>query len=167
MICPQSYCSTKILFVSKANTLICIVRDFEPASWRKNSALKKPFSSFVVSLLYQVRTYFQNKWCRALRARGGLNLNRTLRLRGEANGCASSAPFGRGSKNQKFSLPFFFSSAGGVGGGRQKMERKFLVLLRRFRLQNEHLYYITCGSLALFISPSLRRDEALLLSVLW
>jgi len=36
------------------------------------------------------------------------------------------------------------------------MERKFLVLLRRFRLQNEHLYYIICGSLALFISPSLR-----------
>jgi len=29
---------------------------------------------------------------------------------------ASSAPCGRGSKNQKFSLPFFFSSAGSVGG---------------------------------------------------
>src|SRR3989338_6949242 len=102
---------------------------------------------------------------------------------------ASSAPCGRGSKNQKFSLPFFFFSAGGVGGGgkkkkkfffpfffsrggggggsRQKMERKFLVLFRRFRLQNEHFYYITCGSLTLFISPSLRRDEALPLRVLW
>jgi hypothetical protein len=31
-----------------------------------------------VSLLYQVRTYFQNKLCRALRARGGSKLNRTL-----------------------------------------------------------------------------------------
>src|SRR3970282_1679653 len=41
MICPQSYCSTKILFVSKANTLIVIVRDFEPASWRKNSAHRR------------------------------------------------------------------------------------------------------------------------------
>jgi len=80
---------------------------------------------------------------------------------------ASSAPFGRGSKNQKFSLLFFFSSAGGCGGSRQKMERKFLVLLRRFRLRNEHLYYIICDSLALFISPSLRRDEALPLHVLW
>ncbi|OHB07501.1 MAG: hypothetical protein A2W64_03920 [Candidatus Zambryskibacteria bacterium RIFCSPLOWO2_02_39_10] len=29
---------------------------------------------------------------------------------------ASSAPFGRGSKNQKFSLPFLFSSAGVWGG---------------------------------------------------
>ena len=47
------------------------------------------------------------------------------------------------------------------------MERKFLVLLRRYRLQNEHLYYSICGSLELFISPSLRRDEALPLGVLW
>ena len=47
------------------------------------------------------------------------------------------------------------------------MERKFLVLLRRFRLQNEHLYYNTCGSLALFISPSSRRDKALPLGVWW
>src|SRR3989344_9061861 len=47
------------------------------------------------------------------------------------------------------------------------MERKFLVLLRRYRLQNEHLYYSICGSLELFVSPSLRRDEALPLGVLW
>ena len=40
------------------------------------------------------------------------------------------------------------------------MERKFLVLLRRFRLRNEHFHYIICGSLELFISPSLRRYEA-------
>ena len=33
---------------------------------------------------------------------------------------ASPAPYGRGSKNQKFSLPFFFSSAGGVGGADKK-----------------------------------------------
>src|SRR3989338_5547623 len=45
MICPQSYCSTKILFVSKANTLICIVRDFEPASWRKNSEHRRRWCS--------------------------------------------------------------------------------------------------------------------------
>jgi len=52
---------------------------------------------------------------------------------------ASSAPFGRGSKNQKFSLPFLFSSA---KKSRQKMERKFLVLLRCFRLQNESFYFL-------------------------
>src|SRR3989338_11695647 len=38
---------------------------------------------------------------------------------------ASSAPFGRGSKNQKFSLSFFFSSAGGVGGADKKWKGKF------------------------------------------
>jgi len=49
----------------------------------------------------------------------------------------------------------------------KEMERKFLVLLRRFRLRNEHFHYIICGSLELFISPSSRRDEALPLGVLW
>jgi len=44
----------------------------------------------------------------------------------------------------------------------KEMERKFLVLLRRFRLQNEHLYYIICGSLELFISPSSRRPRRFL-----
>ena len=38
---------------------------------------------------------------------------------------ASSAPFGRGGKNQKFSLPFFFSSAGGVGGADKKWKGNF------------------------------------------
>ena len=42
----------------------------------------------------------------------------------------SSAPCGRGSKNQKFSLLFLFL----CGGSRQKMERKFLVLLRRYHI---------------------------------
>ena len=37
----------------------------------------------------------------------------------------SSAPFGRGSKNQKFSLPFFFPSAGGVGGADKKWKGNF------------------------------------------
>jgi hypothetical protein len=37
----------------------------------------------------------------------------------------SSAPCGRGSKNQKFSLPFFFSSAGGVGGADKKWKGNF------------------------------------------
>ena len=67
----------------------------------------------------------------------------------------------------KIFLTFLLFLGGGCGGSRQKMERKFLVLLRRFRLQNEHCYYSICGSLALFISPSSRRDEALPLGVLW
>src|SRR3989344_5156086 len=38
---------------------------------------------------------------------------------------ASSAPFGRGRKNQKFSLPFFFSWGGGVGGADKKWKGNF------------------------------------------
>ena len=53
---------------------------------------------------------------------------------------ASSASFGRGSKNQKFSLHFLFLG-GGCGGSRQKIERKFLVLLRRFSLRKEQSYF--------------------------
>ena len=45
----------------------------------------------------------------------------------------------------KIFLTFLIFLGGGCGGSRQKMERKFLVLLRRFRLQNEHLYYSICG----------------------
>jgi len=42
------------------------------------------------------------------------------------------------------SFPSFLNVfGGGCGGSRQKVERKFLVLVRRFRLQNEHLYYVT------------------------
>jgi len=37
---------------------------------------------------------------------------------------ASSAPYGRG-QTQKFSLPFFFSSAGGVGGADKKWKGNF------------------------------------------
>ena len=75
---------------------------------------------------------------------------------------ASSAPCGRGSKNKKCSLPFFFSSAGGCGGSRQKMERKFLVLLRRFRLQNEHfvLYHLWLFSVVNFSVLTARRDAS-------
>ena len=54
-----------------------------------------------------------------------LEFFRTLRLRGEANGRTSSAPFGRGSKTQKFFLPFFFSSAEGVGGADKKWKGNF------------------------------------------
>jgi len=37
---------------------------------------------------------------------------------------ASSAPYGRG-QTQKFSLPFLFSSAGGVGGADKKWKGNF------------------------------------------
>ena len=40
MICPHNHHSTKILFVFMQSIWICIARDFEPASWRKNSARK-------------------------------------------------------------------------------------------------------------------------------
>jgi hypothetical protein len=76
---------------------------------------------------------------------------------------ASRAPSGRVYKTKNFlTNPF---SAGGVGGAAKKMKGNFMVLLRRFRLQNKHLYYSICGLFALFISPSSRRDEALPLRV--
>ena len=53
---------------------------------------------------------------------------------------ASSAPCGRGSKNQKFSLPFFFSSAGGVGGADKKWKGNFWFC---FAASISILYFIT------------------------
>ena len=42
----------------------------------------------------------------------------------------------------KIFLTFLLFLGGGCGGSRQKMERKFLVLLRRFSLRKEHYYFI-------------------------
>jgi DNA-binding XRE family transcriptional regulator len=53
---------------------------------------------------------------------------------------ASSAPCGRGSKNQKFSLPFLFSSAGGVGGADKKWKGNFWFC---FAVSISILYFIT------------------------
>src|SRR3989339_113987 len=92
-------------------------------------------------------------------------LSKQIRL--TTNLRASSAPLRSREQKPKMFLTFLLFLGGGCGGSRQKMERKFLVLLRRFRLRNEYLYYSICGSLALFISPSSRRDEALPLHVLW
>ncbi|OGI71026.1 hypothetical protein A2643_01160 [Candidatus Nomurabacteria bacterium RIFCSPHIGHO2_01_FULL_39_220] len=72
---------------------------------------------------------------------------------------ASSAPFGRGSKNQKFSLPFFFSSAGGVGGADKKWKGNFWFLLRRFSLRKEHYYFLTLLT-ALFSALTARRGAS-------
>ena len=47
---------------------------------------------------------------------------------------ASSAPCGRGSKNQKFSFLNFRFSAGGVGGADKKWKGNFWFLLRRFHI---------------------------------
>src|SRR3989344_3581824 len=41
----------------------------------------------------------------------------------------------------KIFLTFLIFLGGGWGGSRQKMERKFLVLLRRFSLRKEHHYF--------------------------
>ncbi len=85
---------------------------------------------------------------RTLRVRGVFGLNRTLRLRlGRARGLARAKP-----KN----FPSFFSFfGGGCGGSRQKMERKFLVLLRSFSLRKEQPNYDTfvCSFLHLRGNP--------------
>ena len=60
-----------------------------------------PNKLLLVHLLYQVRTYFQNKWCRTRGARGEAKLNRTL---GERPATASQS-LGRTPK-RKMSFPF-------------------------------------------------------------
>ena len=101
--------------------------------------------------------------------RGGLKLPRTLRLRGEANQCASDTLADSRVQKPKNFLAFFSRLPPPPlhREAEKEMERKFLVLLRRFRLRNESIYFLVCGFLILFISPSLRRDEALPLGVLW
>jgi len=55
---------------------------------------------------------------------------------------ASSRSLRSREQKPKIFLTFLLFLGGGCGGSRQKMERKFLVLLRRFRLQNElSLFY--------------------------
>src|SRR3990167_11559134 len=78
-------------------------------------------------------------------ARGGLKLPRTPRLRGDGNQCASDTLADSREQKPKIFLTFLLFLGGGWGGSRQKMERKFLVLLRRFSLRKEHHYFITFG----------------------
>ena len=59
-------------------------------------------------------------------ARGGSGLNRTLGFR-----APRPLPSVAGAKPKMF-LTFLLFFGGGCGGSRQKMERKFLVLLRRY-----------------------------------
>ena len=72
-------------------------------------------------------------------ARGGLKLKRTLRLRGEANQCASDS---RVQKPKNF-LAFFWRLLPPPlrREAEKEMERKFLVLLRRFSLRKEQSYF--------------------------
>ena len=74
-------------------------------------------------------------------ARGGLKLHRSLRLHCDANQCASDTLADSRVQNPKHFLTFLISSTGSVGGA-EKMERNFLVLLRRFSLRKEHYYFI-------------------------
>src|SRR3989344_5567338 len=74
-------------------------------------------------------------------ARGGLKLPRTLRLRGDANQCASTALADSCGQKPKIFLTFLLFLGGGRGGSRQKMERKFLVLLCRFSLRKKQSYF--------------------------
>jgi len=102
-------------------------------------------------------------------ARSGSKPLRTPRLRGEAIQCASDTL--ADSRVQKPKNFLAFSSRllppPLHREAEKEMERKFLVLLRRIGLQNEHLYYIICGLLALFISPSSRRPRRSRFRVLW
>ena len=76
---------------------------------------------------------------------------------------ASSAPCGRGSKDQKFSLPFFFSSAGGVGGADKKWKGNFWFCFAVSDYEKSNL--ILTFLFALF--SVLTATEALPLRVCW
>jgi hypothetical protein len=78
-------------------------------------------------------------------ARGGLKLPRTLRLRGEANQCASDTLADSRVQRPKNFLAFSSRLLPPPlhREAEKEMERKFLVLLRRFSLRKEHYYFIT------------------------
>ena len=71
-------------------------------------------------------------------ARGSSGLMRTLGFR-------APRPLPAVAGKPKNFPSLFLIFGGGCGGSRQKMERKFLVLLRRFRLLKEHYHFITFG----------------------
>ena len=76
-------------------------------------------------------------------ARGGLKLPRTLRLRGEANQCASDTLADSRVQKPKNFLAFFSRLLPPPlrREAEKEMERKFLVLLRRFSLRKEQSYF--------------------------
>jgi hypothetical protein len=78
---------------------------------------------------------------------------------------ASSAPFGRGSKNQKFSFLSFRFSGGGVGGADKKWKGNFWFCFAATDCEMSIFIISLCDCLEFFISPSLRRDDALPLGV--
>jgi hypothetical protein len=80
-------------------------------------------------------------------ARGGLKLPRTLRLRCDANQCASDTLVDSRVQKPKNFLAFFSRLLPPPlrREAEKEMERKFLVLLRRFSLRKEHYHFITFG----------------------
>src|SRR3989344_3700136 len=82
----------------------------------------------------------RDRLIRTLRVRGGSVLHCTPRLRGDANPARLVRSLRSRAKPKNFPS-LFLIFGGGCGGSRQKMERKFLVLLRRFRLLKEQYYF--------------------------
>ena len=74
----------------------------------------------------------RDRLIRTLRVRGGSVLHCTPRLRGDANPARLVRSLRSRAKPKNFPS-LFLIFGGGCGGSRQKMERKFLVLLRRFQ----------------------------------
>jgi len=91
-------------------------------------------------------------------ARGGSKPLRTLRLRGEAIQCASDTLADSRVQKPKNFLAFFSRLRPPPlhREAEKEMERKFLVLLRRFSLRKEHHYFIT---FCLLFSPPSRRPR--------
>ena len=91
-------------------------------SARPNFGSKIRFRFLAVCIIQSSNVFWKQPWCRLIaRAERVVALDWIVR----SNLRASSAPCGRGSKNQKFSLPFLFSSAGGVGGADKKWKGNF------------------------------------------
>jgi len=80
---------------------------------------------------------------RTRRARGDSELNRTLRLRGDANQCASDTLADSRVQRPKNFLAFSSRLLPPPlhREAEKEMERKFLVLLRRFSLRKEQSYF--------------------------
>ena len=108
----------------------------------------------------KVRTHFRAEPDLHAQARGGLKLHCTLRLRGDANQCASDTPCGFLGVKTKF-FTFLLSSAG--VGEPTKMERKFNGFASLFQSPKRALlFYHFCCS----FSPS-RRPRRTRIHVWW
>ena len=109
----------------------------------------------------EAKRQFRSKWVRAFSKVCCITLLCSNLFR-TANGLIARLVRSLWSREQKpkIFLPFFFSSAGGMGGADKKWKGNFWFLLRRFRLLKEQSYFNifvcsflrSCGETRRFLS---------------